>query len=162
MNAQMIEKLEVAANALADLLEMAKATTRDVQLEESSDPHPWLTEAKRWEGLDEVDDNEKLQAFLGIDPEQVSWCAAFANKVLEATGYKTTGTLRARDFADYGVGCDEQTGAIAVFRSHVGFVSEQPGKLLGGNQGNMVKESNLQWYHDNMLFLGYRMPVKDV
>lgn len=126
---------------------------------DADDPTPWLTEAKKWEGLDEVDDNEKLQAFLGIDPEEVSWCAAFANKVLEATGYKTTGTLRARDFAQYGEDCECQTGAIAVFRSHVGFVSDDESKLLGGNQGNMVKESNLQWYHDNMVFLGYRWPA---
>ena len=159
MNAQMIEKLETATNALSDLLEMAKSETLDMPTEGTSDPHPWLTEARRWEGLDEVDDNEKLQAFLGIDPEEVSWCAAFANRVLEATGHPTTGTLRARDFADYGLECECETGAIAVFRSHVGFVSDNKGKLLGGNQGNAVKESNLQWYHDNMVFLGYRWPV---
>ena len=159
MNTQMIEKLETAANALNELLEMAKESRLDVPQEETHDPYPWLTEARKWEGLDEVDDNEKLQAFLGIDPEEVSWCAAFVNQVLVATGCKSTGSLRARDFADYGEECEEQTGAIAVFRSHVGFVSDNDGKLLGGNQSNMVRESNLQWYHDNMVFLGYRWPV---
>lgn len=120
---------------------------------------PWVDVARKYEGLEEERDNELLSEFLGIDPEETSWCAVFVNKCLEEAGYEGTGSLRARDFADYGTQCNMDDGAIAVFRKHVGFVVKGGEKLLGGNQKNMVKESNLKWYHENMEFLGYRFPT---
>ena len=117
----------------------------------------WMQVAEGLKGLHEIDDNEELQDFLGCDPELTPWCAAFVNQCLQEAGHTGIGSLRARDFADWGEECDKKDGAVAVFKSHVGFVKGE--KLLGGNQGNMVKESNLDWYHKNMEFLGYRWPV---
>lgn len=118
----------------------------------------WLDIARKYEGLDEDDDKAALQELMNIDPEMTPWCAAFANAVLEEARINGTGSLRARDFANWGEECECKDGAVAVFKKHVGFVVKDGEKLLGGNQGNMVKESNLQWYHDNMQFMSYRWP----
>ena len=120
---------------------------------------PWVDVAKKWMDKDEVDDCDELEAFLGVNPELTPWCAAFVGKCLEAWNIETTGDLRARSYADWGQECGGIYGAVAVFKTHVGFV-QPDGKLLGGNQGNMVKLSNLDWYHKNMEFLGYRWPAE--
>ena len=53
-----------------------------------------------------------------------------------------------------------EIGALGVFEGetggHVGFVRGD--KLLGGNQGDSVKYSNLAWFKSNMKLLGYRWP----
>ena len=117
----------------------------------------WIDKAREFSNLHEIDDNDKLEAFLHVDPELTPWCCAFLNSVFTAVGLKGVDSLRARDYAGWGEETEKKDGAVAVFKSHVGLVVGS--KLLGGNQGNMVKESNLAWYHKNMDFLGYRWPV---
>ena len=119
------------------------------------DPYPHVTEAEKWIGIDEGD--PKIHELLGDehDWEVVSWCAKGLNCILERCGIKGTGTMRARDFADWGEEGDGSFGDIAVFDKHVTIIVED-GKALGCNQGNTTKRSNLAWYMQNMQFLGYR------
>lgn len=152
-----MNKYEQLGRLITDILKDERGQT---PTEEVGNQTPWIDEALKWAGKDEIDDNEELSAFLGVDPELTPWCAAFANKCLEAVGIEGTDSLRARDFANWGEPCECTDGAVAVFKSHVGFVRPD-GKILGGNQGNKVKENNLRWYHDNMEFLGFRFPRRE-
>ena len=123
------------------------------------DPYPWVAQAQRYIGLDEIDDKEELmdlfdRAGIVIDPEDTPWCGAFVNAVLHECGVKGVDSLRARDFADWGQESVDAYGAIAVFRSHVGFVSKE-GYIIGGNQSNSVCEHKQDYYKN---LIGYRIP----
>lgn len=150
-----IDTLEGKLDQILDLL------TADKQPKEAAvDPHPWLTKMLEWEGKDEVDDNEELSAFLGVDPEETPWCAAMLTSCLAQTGQKYLG-LRARDYADYGEEGDGAIGDIAVWRSHVGVVCDDDGSVIGGNVSNMVRKSpsagsSKDWFRN---FIGFRRVV---
>lgn len=165
---ELLDRLEPLAEAMT--LVQAKIDRDKAQPAESpvllivpeDEDAPWIVEAQKWMGLNEMDDQEELQAFLGINPNDqaggLPWCAAFVDKVLEACGIKGTGSLRAADFQNWGQPCEERNGAVAVFDGHVGFVVQDGEKILGGNQGDMVRLNNLAWYKNNRKFLGYRWP----
>ena len=124
----------------------------------SGEDAPWIQKAREYFGMDEKDDHAVLSELMGgIDPEKTPWCAYFVDEILGKCGLPKQNSGLAADFANYGVECEKANGAIAVFDGHVGFVVKDT-KILGGNQGDMVKENNLQWYHDNRKFLGYRCP----
>lgn len=94
------------------------------------------------------------------DGDEVEWCAAFVNFCLETAGFRGTVHPGARSFfwpnPHFVRIPDAQPGCIAIFRNapfsdpdwktgsgHVGFVtSANPTTvtLLGGNQGNTVRE----------------------
>lgn len=86
------------------------------------------------------------------DDSAVPWCALFVNACLGEAGFKGTGTLRAADFATWGIQLqDRALGCVLVFRrpegSHVGFyLGESPDALLvrGGNQGDAVSDTWIQ------------------
>jgi len=91
----------------------------------------------------------------GIQNDEVAWCAAFAGAVLERSGIRSTRSLMARSYEDFGqpVPLDRpRVGCIAVLSrtsdprfGHVGFVVGWTGrtiKLLGGNQNNAVSVAN--------------------
>lgn len=124
-------------------------------------PEDWLSVAREYLGLDEHDDTDAVKLMLqkgkvmGIDPTETPWCAAFVRAVLNMAGLQSINTLRARDWADYGEECEEKVGAIVVYRSHVGFVSEI-GKVLGGNQSDGINEGEQSWYGKP---IAYRWPV---
>ena len=119
---------------------------------------PWVQVARTFFHKNEIDDNEELKEFLeGIDPAEIPWCAYFVDKCLEMSGCNPLNSGRAADFEKYGKPCEKREGAIAVFDGHVGFVVANE-KILGGNQGDMVRENNLAWYLKNKTFLGYRFP----
>jgi len=124
-----------------------------------TDLHPWLTKMLEFEGLDEVDDNAKLTAFLGIDPEETPWCAAMLSSCLKACEKPALG-LRARDYATYGAEGDGSIGDIAVWQSHVGVVASET-EIIGGNVTNEVKRSphpntGKDWFKK---FIGFRKVV---
>lgn len=126
----------------------------------AADPHPWLTKMLEFEGHDEVDHNEELSNFLGIDPEETPWCAAMLTACLKACDKPALG-LRARDYAEYGEQGDGSVGDIAVWRSHVGLVCDEEGNIIGGNVTNMVKKSppadtDKDWFRN---FIGFRRVV---
>lgn len=124
------------------------------------DPDSWLAVAKGFIGLDEDTDEDKVielseTAGTPIDSSETPWCAIFVNAILVRVGLQTTGTLRARDFAEYGEACEEKVGAIVVYKSHVGFVPGK-GKVLGGNQSDGVNIGEQSWYGTP---IAYRWPA---
>lgn len=119
----------------------------------------WIREAKEHVGIDEEHDEAEVLQFgrdagTPIDSSETPWCAIFVNAMLARCKIKTTGTMRARDFAEWGQPCDEQEGAIVVYKSHVGFVPEK-GKVLGGNQSDGVNIGEQRWYGTP---IAYRWP----
>ena len=116
------------------------------------DPLKGVGEALKWVGLHEEDDRDRLMknllqpAGIRIDPSRTPWCAYFVNAILSAVGLEGTGTGLARDFQDWGVEASEkEPGSIVVYRSHVGFVTED-GKVCGGNQSDGVNVGDIEWY----------------
>ena len=129
-----------------------------ITIPDGTDP-PWLLQAKTYVGIDEDRDADKVLALAKdagtpIESSETPWCAIFVNGILAQCGLDTTGTMRARDFTDYGQECEERVGAIVVYRSHVGFVPEI-GKILGGNQSDGVNIGEQQWYGTP---IAYRFP----
>lgn len=122
------------------------------------DPEAWLTVAKTQLGIKEVpgpDSNPEIQKYfrsttLGGRPEDdVPWCSAFVNWVLEQACYRGTRKANARSWLKWGLAVEPRVGAIVVLwrvspdgrQGHVGFCTEVlPGKvvLLGGNQNDKV------------------------
>lgn len=120
----------------------------------------YISIAQKYIGLDEHDDAEEIMeeilkpAGIDLDPSETPWCAAFVTAILEMSGLPALDTLRARDYADYGEECDDEIGAIVVYKSHVGFVPE-PGKCLGGNQSDGINIGEQRWYGKP---IAYRKP----
>lgn len=94
--------------------------------------------------------------------DETPWCSSFVNWVLAQAGQRGTGSAAAISWKSWGepVGGLPQarTGDIVVLHrhgapatsNHVGFlVRSEDGRvtLLGGNQGNQVKESNYDLRH---------------
>ena len=124
------------------------------------DPDMWMELAEEYVGIDEVNDEGTVigmakVAGTPIPSSDTPWCAIFVNFVLTKANLPITGSMRARDFENYGEPCEEKRGAIVVYRSHVGFVSE-PGKVLGGNQSDGVNIGEQRWYGKP---IAYRWPV---
>jgi uncharacterized protein (TIGR02594 family) len=97
---------------------------------------------------------KELKAFLGVDPVQYEWCAAFMNAILkkhDIPGSESVSEypLMARSFLDWGETVNEpQIGDILIFsrgndgwQGHVGFYAGKSGNdylVLGGNQNDKV------------------------
>jgi uncharacterized protein (TIGR02594 family) len=105
--------------------------------------------------------------FPEIDNDETAWCAAFANAMLQRSGYDGSKSLAARSFMNWGKPVAKPyPGCIAVLwrdsprsaNGHVAFWLSERGdkvKLLGGNQGNQV--SMEEFPRDRVL--GYREPT---
>jgi uncharacterized protein (TIGR02594 family) len=135
---------------------------------------PWMTEAKKFEGLTEIVGSQhepKIVKFFaeaghsGVKDDETPWCAAFANAMLSRAGYKGTGQLNARSFLKLDDQIDEpKPGCIVVLKrgnstwqGHVGFLVSKKGKklrILGGNQANAVNEKT---FNESQV-LGYAWP----
>jgi len=104
----------------------------------------------------------------GTDEEP--WCAKFANFVVDTAGFKGTNSAAARSFLRWGKKLEKPIpGCIVVLgrksstnpkAAHVTFFhyeAKAQGLIycIGGNQGDMVKES--AYYTEKVL--GYRSPV---
>ena len=103
-----------------------------------------------------------------VSDDETPWCCAFAGAMLKQGGYRFTGRLNARSYADTPSNTrvkisEAQPGDIVVFErgnngwsGHVAFFVEQTDKsikCLGGNQGNAVSE---KWYPKSKLIGVYR------
>lgn len=103
--------------------------------------------------------NEYFRAAIHSEPEEgdeLPWCSAFANWVMETSGFEGTHHLAARSWETWGDRlADPRAGAVAVFSrsdpanpraGHVAFLVEPPRngevQVLGGNQGNRVCKSS--------------------
>jgi uncharacterized protein (TIGR02594 family) len=118
----------------------------------------WLEQAWREAGVREVPgpaSNERILAFFRevghaqVRDDEVAWCAAFLGACLERAGHRSTRSLLARSYLEWGIPLDiPRLGAIAVLsrgsdpgQGHVGFVVGCDGDrffLLGGNQQDSV------------------------
>lgn len=156
-----LDGLEKGQSEIKEILSGALETppAPDMTIPRELDPNSWLDQAKNYIGIDEDDDEDKViglskTAGTPIESSETPWCAIFVNAILAMVGLNTTGTMRARDFIDYGEACEEKVGAIVVYKSHVGFVPEI-GKVLGGNQSDGVNIGNQEWYGKP---IAYRWP----
>ena len=82
--------------------------------------------------------------------DEVAWCSAFVNWVMQKAGYDGTKSAKAISWKNWGVNVKKPIyGTIAVFDfgetgGHVGFVVGKQGErilILGGNQSDQVKKS---------------------
>lgn len=104
-------------------------------------------------GLHERHNRNELTEFLGIDPAEIAWCAAFVNSVLRVSGIEGTDSNLARSFVNWGEEADEpEIGDIVVFsrppvdwQGHVGFFINSVTidgveyyRVLGGNQSDSI------------------------
>lgn len=103
-----------------------------------------------------------------ITKDETPWCAAFVGAMLERSNLKSTKSLMARSYLDWGRKCDQaKLGTIAVFKrgnskvlGHVGFVMDETEnyiQLLSGNQNNKV---SIATYKKDKL-LGLRWPTNE-
>jgi len=129
----------------------------------------WLEIAYQYNGLHEEKDAEALMAFFESagfqwDPrgDQNAWCGAYVRACLVRAGLPDPGEdgLRASFYKTYGV--EEKgkprPGALVIGPNHVALLVEG-NKIIGGNQGDMVKEGQVDWYFSNPV---YRYPVVPV
>ena len=103
-----------------------------------------------------------------VSDDETPWCAAFVGAMLKQGGYRFSGRLNARSYADTPSNTrvkisEAQPGDIVVFErgnngwsGHVALFVEQTDKsikCLGGNQGNAVSET---WYPKSKLIGVFR------
>jgi uncharacterized protein (TIGR02594 family) len=119
--------------------------------------NPQIVEMFRVSGHPEVKDDE------------TPWCAAFVGACLRLSGYRSSGSLGARSYENFGrdVKSAPERGCIVVFSrgdpkaatGHVAFYDHDDGDkvvVLGGNQGDAVTLASFP----KSRVLGYRMPVE--
>jgi uncharacterized protein (TIGR02594 family) len=142
----------------------------------------WMAVAEAELGTAEVAGaagNQRIIAYHGATSleaksDEVPWCSSFVNWVMRQAGYTSTNSALAKSWLGWGVACGPRYGAITVIKKrgadsdaatgsstgfHVGFLVEATRgrvRLLGGNQGDMVKLSN--FYLTGYEVRGYRWP----
>lgn len=120
---------------------------------------PWLATAHGYMGTKEIPgpvDNPKVVEMFAlaghswVQDDETAWCAAFVGACLRKNGLKTTNSLAARSYEDWGqrlgsplLGCVavKKRNGGAAWQGHVGFVvaaNKTTVWLIGGNQSNMV------------------------
>lgn len=140
----------------------------------------WMEEAKAQLGETEIagpKHNPEIVGYFadsknaGIQNDEVAWCAAFVGAVLERSGIRSTRSLMARSYQDFGQPVPlnaPRYGAIAVFSrtsdprfGHVGFVTgwtREHLEILGGNQSNAVNIS--RYPRSRLVALRWPEPAK--
>jgi len=131
-----------------------------------------VMEAKKGEGKTAKKDRKELKDLFAdnnmpIDPLRIPWCAAFANAILNRSGYETTNSLMARSFLHWGLktkepkegdivvlkrGRDSSTGHVGFFQGYKWFGGVQYVKVLGGNTDQAVQIG----YFPSASVIGYR------
>lgn len=126
----------------------------------------WMREARRQMGILEVPGSKSNPTILGwakalggwvanfYKDDDTPWCGLFAAHCIGLTlpaEKLPTNYLSALAWADFGIQCEPVIGAVLVFRrnggGHVGFYAGENDDsyvVLGGNQGNSVKLSNVE------------------
>jgi len=146
---------------------------------------PWLNIALAEKGVAEIKakgvHNKKIIEYhstttLGAKTDEIPWCSSFVNWVMIAGGYKGTDNALAKSWASWGeLVSTPFPGAITVIKRknknsdaatgsstgyHVAFfvsLSSTQIRLLGGNQGDKVKESGFMLRSYEVV--GYRKPL---
>jgi len=155
------------------------AAPQTLTVARSVDAMPWLVEARRLIGTREIAGKRNNSVImnwaerLGVwyPNDETAWCGLFVAHCIGSQlpdEAMPTNPLGARNWATFGHKCGIVTGAIAVFwrgkrsgwQGHVGFVTGYDAKrkrlrILGGNQGNTVRED---WLSEDRL-LATRWPL---
>lgn len=130
------------------------------------DPSLWMEVAKKEIGQKEIEGSETnprireyhRETTLSATNDETPWCSSFLNWVMKQAGHLGTRSAAAKSWALWGQKLElPQYGCVVVFEHHVGlFVKEIPFFVcvLGGNQGNQVKES---WFKKAGI-ISYRWP----
>ena len=179
-----IESFPVAEQSMINMETQradARANTQEIQTPQlpqlkvlkPGETPPWVLEAEKWMWKNEVDNQEELEALLGVNPDGGSgglpWCAYFLNAIFDACGIQGTTEGGARSgkstsFVDWGQIVEKRDGAVGIFydqaggSGHVAIVRENGTKLLGGNQGDTVRLNKIDWYEKNRKYADYRWP----
>jgi uncharacterized protein (TIGR02594 family) len=130
-------------------------------------PAPWIDIARAEIGQHEIagaQTNPRIVEYFratALDPhsDEVPWCSAFVNWCLSRVGIDGTRSAAAASWRTWGAACTPQIGCIVVVQHdvpgpdgatgsasgfHVGFLlrlDDTHVHVLGGNQGDQVKES---------------------
>lgn len=142
----------------------------------------WMDVARREIGQEEVvgqGDNPRILSYhastiLRATDDETPWCSSFVNWCLREVGIVGTNSAAAGSWLRWGMPSGLVSGAIVVISSskatdrsfstsgaNVGFLVEESAthyRLLGGNQGNSVKESSFP--KRTWTLLGARWPTK--
>ncbi|GAA6213043.1 hypothetical protein NBRC116602_27840 [Hyphomicrobiales bacterium 4NK60-0047b] len=105
----------------------------------------------------------------GIEKDETPWCAAFIGAMLERADIKSTKSLMARSYLNWGQKQrEEKLGSIAILKrgnnevfGHVGFVissTKDQIQLLSGNQSNKVSIASFR--KDQLIDLRWPLEVK--
>lgn len=138
--------------------------------------YPWMPIARSKLGIHEIPGPE-TQKFIGDclasvglpRDDSISWCSAFANKIMEMAGYKGTHSGMARSWLRWGrEPTDEEFGEgviVILWRGdpdgemgHVFFLTDWTDDTvtgIGGNQGDCVSEATFPMSR----VLGFRVPA---
>lgn len=132
----------------------------------------WLEIAEGEIGVKEVAgdaDNPRIVEYhacttLKATEDSTPWCSAFVNWCMVQAGEKATNSAAARSWLKWGIPlATPKEGCIVILKrgappsGHVGLFAADLGdrvRILGGNQGDMVKYSNFL----KTDILGYRWP----
>jgi uncharacterized protein (TIGR02594 family) len=131
----------------------------------------WLALAKKELGTKEIPGSRSnpkvVQYYLDVVKKKmgddVPWCAAFVGAMLVRSGEKSSGSLMARSYLQWGERCGAKSGAIVVFGrgrppfGHVAFVESVEANsvvVIGGNQSDAVTRQR----YPKSKVLGYRWP----
>jgi uncharacterized protein (TIGR02594 family) len=135
----------------------ACANVKEIIPDRTEEPE-YLIIADLYVGFNERRNREPLKKFLGVDPVNYEWCAAFVNAALRSRGIAgsesvSENPLLARSFLNWGEKVEEpQIGDVIVFprgyegwQGHVGFYylttvvdGVEYYAILGGNQNDEV------------------------
>jgi uncharacterized protein (TIGR02594 family) len=140
-------------------------------------PSPWFSVAMHFKGLTEIHGSVanpqivemfRISGHAEVKDDETPWCAAFAGACLRLSGYRSSGSLGARSYENFGQDLKDapQRGCIVVFTrgkpsagtGHVAFFDRDDGDhviVLGGNQGDAVTTAS---FPKNRV-LAYRLPV---
>jgi uncharacterized protein (TIGR02594 family) len=133
----------------------------------------WYRVARQEEGVSEVEgpkSNKRILEYhatcsLKATSDDVAWCSAFVNWCMQQAGVKGTNDAGARSWLNWGRAIQQPVeGCVAVLKrtdnptkGHVAFFVRREGSnliLLGGNQGNRVREAP----YDASRLLSFRLP----
>ncbi len=120
----------------------------------------WIAIAEKEIGVHEVRGGEAPRILeyhsktsLHAKEDEIPWCSAFVNWVMDKAGYKRTDSAAARSWVHYGQKLEHyEPYCIVVFRrgtglqGHVGFAVADEGqmlKVLAGNQSDSVCYAHL-------------------
>jgi len=133
----------------------------------------WYRAARQEEGVSEIEGPKSSKRILEYHAtcslkatsDDIAWCSAFVNWCMKQAGVKGTNDAGARSWLHWGRSIPQPVeGCVAVLKrtenpakGHVAFFVRREGDkviLLGGNQGNRVREAP----YDASRVLSFRLP----